>query len=75
MTCCHYVIFRTYFDILIEFTNNIKCPRVLKAINYEELNATNRGAISQVVTRFSWQRGMFLRRPNRDTISCIVARF
>jgi len=28
-----------------------------------------------VVTRFSWQRDMFLRRLNRDTISCIVAQF
>ena len=38
MTCCHYVIFWTYFDILIEFTSNLKCPGVLKARNYEELN-------------------------------------
>jgi len=48
---------------------------VLTAIIYEELKATNRGAIFQAMTRFSWQRGMFFRRPNRDTISCIVARF
>jgi len=45
MTCCHYVIFWTYFDILIEFTSNMKCPGVLKARNYEELNSTNHGAI------------------------------
>jgi len=42
---------------------------VLKARIYAELKATNRGTILQAVTRFSWQRGMILRRQNRDTIS------
>jgi len=45
MKCCHYVIFRTYFDKLIEFSSNMKCSGVLKAINLEELKATNRDAI------------------------------
>jgi len=48
---------------------------VLKARIYDELKATNPGAILQAVTQISWKRGMFLRRSNRDTISQIVARF
>lgn len=31
MTCCHYVIFRTYCDILIEFSCNLYCSGVQKA--------------------------------------------
>ena len=46
MTCCHYVILWTYFDILIEYISNLKCPGVLKARIYEELKATNRVTIS-----------------------------
>jgi len=46
MTWCHYVIFWTYFDILIEFTSNMKYPGILKARNHEELKAINRGTIS-----------------------------
>ena len=45
MTCCHYVILRTYFDKLIEFSSNMKCSGVLKARNLEELKATNHDAI------------------------------
>jgi len=40
MTCCHYVIFWTYFDILIEFTSNMKYPGVLEARNHEEMKAS-----------------------------------
>jgi len=38
----------------------MKYPGVLKARNHEELKASNRGTISTAVTRFSWQKGMFL---------------
>ena len=59
MTCCHYVIFRTYFDILIEFWGNMRWPGVLKARKLEELKATNRVTIFTTGTRFYHQRGMF----------------
>jgi len=39
MTCCHYVIFWIYSDILIKFISNLKCPGVLKARIDEELKA------------------------------------
>jgi len=68
MTCCNYVIFRTYFDKLIEFSSNMKCSGVLKARILEELKATNRVTIFTTVTWFYDQRGMFLSCWNRDTI-------
>jgi len=75
MTCCHYVIFRTYFDKLIEFSSNMKCSGVLKARILEELKATNLVTIFTTVTRFYDQRGMFLSCWNRDTISSSATRF
>ena len=58
MTCCHYVIFRTYFDNLIEFWGNMRWLGVLKARKSEELKATNRVTIFTTVTRFYHQRSM-----------------
>jgi len=50
----------------------MKYQGVLKARNFEELKATNRGTIFTTMTWFSWQRGIFFSCWNRDTISCGV---
>jgi len=89
MTCCHYVIFRIYFDILIEFWGNMRWLGVLKARKSEELKATNRVTIFTTVTRFYHQRRMLFEPPklwydfggvsrfctNRGTILGTVVRF
>jgi len=53
----------------------MKCPGVLKARNLEELKATNRVTIFITMTRFHWQRVMFLSYWNRETISSSAPRF
>ena len=63
MTCCHYIIFRTYFDNLIEFWGNMRWLEVLKARKSEELKATNRVTIFTTETRFYHQRRMLFEPP------------
>ena len=75
MTCCHYVIFMTYFDNFDRVQGNMNGPEALKSKKTtKELEATKRGAIAYIVTRFFRQRGKFLDCWKRDTIAGGVSR-
>ena len=52
MTCCHYVIFRTYCDILIEFSCNLYCSGSAKSLNIEVCSKEIAPRQFQAVLRF-----------------------
>jgi len=75
MTCCHYVIFRTYFDNFDRVQGNMNGLEALKSEKTtKSLKQQKRGAIAYIVTRFYRQRGKLLDCWKRDTIAGDVSR-
>jgi len=68
MTCCHYVIFRTYFDNFDRVQGNMNGLEALKS------KKTTKSLKQQNATRFYRQRGKFLDCWKRDTIAEGVSR-
>jgi hypothetical protein len=62
-------IFRVFFKIFLSSQASLSSKKSKKSKkNTKELKATNRGAFAYIVTRFSWQRGMFLICSHRGTM-------